>query len=363
MTRDSFLWRERLNNKNVLYYHGEQCERVLNAKNAEAGMEACYVGIHVIFCEALLDEIYEQLPVGADVYIVRIGNRINFQKEGLMLIKHGFEQVVQMKHREYKRSYVIHCRKGKKEKPLLSVIVPLYNEESTAGELLEKLINRKWVMDCEFIIVESNSKDRTREIAQSFEQHPNVKLILEDKPSGKGNGVLRGIREATGQFIAIQDGDLEYDVEDYDKLLPPIRDYQTLFMLGSRYKKDDWRMRKFSGGGKWIADYLNLGQKLLTWLLNTACGCKLTDPFTMYKIFHKDCMYGIDFVGGNFGLDWELVIRFIRKGYMPMEIPIYYKARSYAEGKHIDLFKTPLEGLKALWHCKFAVGRYDYGDE
>ena len=363
MTRNTFIWRERLNDKNVLHYHGEKCDKVMNAGDKVSGLQACYIGIHVILEEALLDEVYDQLPDGADVFIVRIGNRIDFQKEGLLLIRHGFEHIVQMKHREFKRSYVIHCQKGRKDSPLLSIIVPLYNEESTAGELLDKLINRKWVMDCEFVIVESNSKDRTREIAQSFADHPNVKLVLEDKPSGKGNGVLRGIKEASGQFIAIQDGDLEYDVEDYDKLLPPVRDYKTLFMLGSRYKKDDWRMRKFSDGGKWIADYLNLGQKLLTWTLNTACGCKLTDPFTMYKIFHRDCMYGINFVGGNFGLDWELVIRFIRKGYVPMEIPIYYKARSYAEGKHIDLFKTPIEGLKALWHCRVASGKYDYGDE
>nr|MCR5106752.1 hypothetical protein [Lachnospiraceae bacterium] len=135
------------------------------------------------------------------------------------------------------------------------------------------------------------------------------------------------------------------------------------FVLGSRYKKDDWRMRKFNGKKSWIADYLNLGQTTLTWLLNTACGCKLSDPFTMYKIFHRDCMYGINFKGGNFGLDWELVIRFIRKGYHPVEIPISYKARSYEEGKHIDLFRTPIEGLKALWHCRYASKVYDYGDE
>ena len=83
----------------------------------------------------------------------------------------------------------------------------------------------------------------------------------------------------------------------------------------------------------------------------------------MYKIFDRDCMYGINFKGGNFGLDWELVIRFIRKGYKPVEIPISYKARSYDEGKHIALFATPIEGLKALWRSRFASDVYDYGDE
>lgn len=361
MKNQTYLWSEKLKDKNVLYYHSNHCEKVMNA--ASEDIHACYIGIHVIIDDVLLESIFEQLPKGADVYIVRIGKHINFQKEGLLLIKHGFEHIVQMKHKEYRCSFVIHCQKGKKERPLLSIIIPLYNEENTAGTLLDKLINRHWVMDCEFVIVESNSNDRTREIAKSFTKYENVKLILEDKPTGKGNGVLRGIREASGQYIAIQDGDMEYDVEDYDKLLPPLKKYETLFVLGSRYKKEDWRMRKFSDGGKWIADYLNLGQKLLTWLLNTACGCKLTDPFTMYKIFHRDCMHGIHFVGGNFGLDWEIVIRFLRKGYTPVEIPIFYKARSYAEGKHINLLATPLEGLRALWHCRFASRVYDYGDD
>ena len=120
-------------------------------------------------------------------------------------------------------------------------------------------------------------------------------------------------------------------------------------------------MRKFTGQKAWLADYLNLGQTFLTWLINTACGCRLQDPFTMYKIFHKDCMYGVNFIGGNFGLDWELVIRFIRKGYVPVELPISYKARSYEEGKHIALIGTPIEGLKSLWHCRFASPVYDYG--
>jgi len=359
--KESQFLKERLCDKNVLYYHDKKSKKIIVNEGSE--LQACYVGVHVILDDKLLEDIYSQIPEGTDVYIVRMGNKINYQREGIQLIKNGFKHIVQMKKKEYRHSYTIHCVKGKKTDPFLSVIVPLYNEESTAEELLTKLIDRDWVMNTEFVLVESNSKDRTREIAKSFADRPNVKLVLEDRPRGKGNGVLLGIKEASGNIIAIQDGDLEYDVNDYDKLLPPLRDYETLFMLGSRYKKDDWQMRKFNDGGKLIADYLNVGQKLLTFVLNVACGSKLTDPFTMYKIFYKDCMYGINFVGGNFGLDWELVIRFLRKGYSPIEIPIFYKARSYAEGKHIDLLGTPIEGLKALWHCRFASKPLDYGDE
>lgn len=308
-----------------------------------------------------LDEYYNRMEMGERLTIERKAGTFDQNKDGLLLIKCGFCNIVWMA--VGKDLCKVTCVKTERRDKLLSVIVPLYNEEATAGELLDKLINRKWTMPVEFVIVESNSKDGTRDIAMQYKDRDNVCLVLEDRPAGKGNGVLNGIKHASGNYIAIQDGDLEYDVEDYDKLLQPIIDDETLFVLGSRYRKEDWHMRKFTGQKAWLADYLNLGQTFLTWLINTACGCRLQDPFTMYKIFHKDCMYGVNFIGGNFGLDWELVIRFIRKGYVPVELPISYKARSYEEGKHIALIGTPIEGLKSLWHCRFASPVYDYGVE
>lgn len=309
----------------------------------------------------LLDEVYEMLEPKGRLYIECGTDRPDMQRISTMLVTAGFAQVVRLPGKGRGRGCVIRSIRSERREKLLSVVVPLYNEEATAGELLDKLINRKWTMPVEFVIVESNSRDGTRDIAMQYKDRDNVRLVLEDRPAGKGNGVLNGIRHATGNYIAIQDGDLEYDVEDYDRLLQPIIDDETLFVLGSRYKKEDWHMRKFSGQKAWLADYLNLGQTLLTWLLNTACGCRLQDPFTMYKIFHKDCMYGVNFIGGNFGLDWELVIRFTRKGYVPVELPVSYNARSYEEGKHIALIGTPIEGLKSLWHCRFASPVYDYG--
>ncbi|MCR5790018.1 MAG: glycosyltransferase family 2 protein [Lachnospiraceae bacterium] len=316
-----------------------------------------------VLTEELLNAAYEELEMGGDLYIQRKEEWIDFQKEGISLIKAGFIHIVQMKKTGSGSGCTIHCVKGERREKLLSVIIPLYNEEATAETLLDRLIRRSWPLPVEFVIVESNSADRTRDIARSFEKLPGVRLILEDEPHGKGNAVLKGIEHASGNYIAIQDGDLEYDVEDYDRLLVPIIEDRALFVLGSRYRKDDWHMRKFSGRRAWLADYLNVGQTLLTALLNAACHSRLSDPFTMYKIFHRDCMYGIRFVGGNFGLDWELVIRFLRKGYVPAELPVSYQARSFEEGKHIALFKTPLEGLKMLWHCRYASEVYDYGDE
>lgn len=309
------------------------------------------------------DEYFNKMAEGDVLMMRRRAKTFDVQKEGLILRAAGFEHIVIKRNHPKRGADTIRCVKGKREERFLSMIVPVYNEESTAGILIQQLLDRDWPLPVEFIIVESNSKDRTREIAQSFTSDPRVVLVLEDKPSGKGNSVLNGIRHAKGNIIAIQDGDLEYDVNDYDKLLKPFVEGKTHFVLGSRYNKDNWHMRQFGGKKNVLADYLNIGQVLLTAILNTACGCKLTDPFTMYKIFDRDCMYGVNFTGGNFGLDWELVIRFIRKGYRPIEIPISYNARSFDEGKHIALFKTPIEGLRALWRCRFVAKVYDYGDE
>ena len=355
------LLREKLKGKKAVFLSGASGETGDGDEDGKDA-EAFVLGADVEVTEELLSSIHEKLIEDGELYVERKAEDLDFSDLSLLLVKCDFMHVVTLRKRRGVDP-VIRCMKAEKEDALLSVIVPLYNEENTAKELLEKLFAFDWPMAHEFVIVESNSDDNTRGIVESYADRDDVKIVLEEKPSGKGNGVLHGIAESSGQFIAIQDGDLEYDVEDYRELLSPLRDHETQFMLGSRYRKETWRMREFSKGKSLIADYLNLGQKLLTWLLNTACGSKLSDPFTMYKIFHRDCLYGIDFVGGNFGLDWEIVIRFLRKGYRPREIPISYQARSYEEGKHISLIGTPIEGLRALWRCRFVSDVYDYGDD
>ena len=221
----------------------------------------------------LLNSYYSKMDLGQELLIYKSGKKIDQSKEGLLLIKCGFEKIVQMRECPRKGCILIKCIKAEKREPKLSVIVPMYEEGRTADELLKQLISHKWIMDTEIIIVESNSKDGTREIAKKHaEENPGfVKIILEDGPTGKGNAVLKGLKQAEGNYYAIQDGDLEYKIEDYDRLLVPLVNQEALFVLGSRYRKDDWKMRKFSEGGSknnLIAGYLNFGQKLLTPALN-----------------------------------------------------------------------------------------------
>lgn len=231
----------------------------------------------------------------------------------------------------------------------LSVIVAAYNEAETFEALVEAVLQKDIPnLDIEVIVVESNSTDGTREIAMKYAQHPRVKLVLEDRPRGKGHAVRSGLAAATGDYILIQDADLEYDLEDYDALIEPLVSGRNAFVLGSRHGgKNVWKMRKFAG--QWaLSSFLNLGHWIFTTLINVLFLQRLGDPFTMYKVFRRDCLYGLTFECDRFDFDFELLIKLLKKGYKPVEIPVNYRSRSFKEGKKVTMFGDPLSWLRAL---------------
>ncbi len=242
---------------------------------------------------------------------------------------------------------------GNKTHHVLSVVVPIYNERATIKEALDVIVAKEipnWTL--ELILVESNSTDGTREIVLGYKDHPRVKLILEDKARGKGHAVRAGFAQATGDVMLIQDADLEYDLDDYEELITPIATGRQTFVLGSRHGRGGWAIRKFSDQPL-HALMLNVAHWGFTLLINVSLGIWLRDPFTMYKVFRRDAIAGLTFECNRFDFDWELLIKLIRKGHRPIEIPISYTSRSFKEGKKISMFRDPITWIWAWAKSRF----------
>lgn len=241
--------------------------------------------------------------------------------------------------------------------PIVSIVVPVFNESRTFREMMDALLAKPLPgMRKEIIVVESNSTDGSRALVQSYAGHPDVRIVLQGAPRGKGNAVREGLALATGDIIMIQDADLEYDLNDYDGLLAPIAAWQSMFILGSRHQ-GDWKMRKFDDSPL-TAFIFNFGHWFFKSAMNVALGTRMSDPFTMFKVFRSDALFGIDFVCNRFDFDIELVIKLVRKGYVPVELPVNYASRSFAEGKKVSFTRDGLTWLWTILKLRFApIGR------
>ena len=239
--------------------------------------------------------------------------------------------------------------------PVLSVIIPAFNEAKTLGVLMEALLRKELPgLRMELILVESNSTDGTREIALKYQNHPGVKVMLEAQPRGKGHAVRAGLSVATGDYVLIQDADLEYDLEDYDALLEQLVAGRGAFVLGSRHGgRNVWKMRQFTGQHG-LSLFFNFGHWFFTTLVNLLFWQRLRDPFTMFKVFRRDCLFGLEFECNRFDFDFELLIKLLRKGYRPVELSVNYRSRSFKEGKKVRMFRDPLTWLAAIARLRFA---------
>jgi glycosyltransferase involved in cell wall biosynthesis len=236
----------------------------------------------------------------------------------------------------------------------LSVIMPVYNERATVQTVLTGLMAKEMAgIEIEVIIIESHSTDGSREVVEAYRDHPRVRLILEESPRGKGRAVRAGLAAARGDIILIQDADLEYDLADYEELVAPIVSGRQSFVLGSRHGEGGWAIRKFNDQPV-QALVLNLAHWTFTLMLNASLGIWLRDPFTMYKVFRRECLDGLTFECDRFDFDWELLIKLVRKGHRPIEIPVTYRSRSFKEGKKVALFRDPVTWMRALVKWRFA---------
>jgi glycosyltransferase involved in cell wall biosynthesis len=215
----------------------------------------------------------------------------------------------------------------------LSVIIPVYNEETTIQEILKQV--RAVGLADEIIIVDDGSTDRTRELLKVEENQPGTFVIYHDRNQGKGAAVRTGFDRATGEILLIQDADLEYDPRDYPVLLRPIEEGRVKVVYGSR----------FLGPRKAMLFWHMLGNKALTLLTNILYNTILSDMETCYKVFKADAIKGIPLRSRRFEFEPEITAKVLKRGHRIFEVPISYYGREYNEGKKI----TWREGPKAVW--------------
>lgn len=241
------------------------------------------------------------------------------------------------------------------KKAKLSIVIPVYNEISTVEQVIKNVLKVKVPnVTKEIIVIDDASTDGTTKLLKTLRRNGlNFTLKQHRINSGKGTAIRTGLKYISGDIILFQDADLEYRIEEYPELLLPIISGQTKFVMGSRHLYvSAFKSREFLDS-KVYAKVLNFGGVLYDRLVNVLYNVKLTDPGTMYKVFHKDCLKDITLKSNHFDIDWEIVAKFIKKGYMPIEIPISYKSRSPKEGKKIRFLRDGYLILFAIIKYRF----------
>ena len=177
-------------------------------------------------------------------------------------------------------------------------------------------------------------------------------MILQDAPRGKGAAVREGFEHATGDIVLIQDGDLEYRVEEYPIVLAPLLAGDADFVLGCRWAPGK-AMRVFPEA-RTKSLVMNAAHVVFTAMFNVVYRTRLRDPFTMYKVFRRSCIDGVVFQSNRFDFDWELVAKLVRLGHIPVEVSITYEARGFDHGKKVRFFRDPLTWMVALVRFRFS---------
>jgi len=211
----------------------------------------------------------------------------------------------------------------------LSIIIPVFNEQRTIEELLKrvKTVKLPQKIQKEIIVVDDASKDGTRKKLKDMEnKFLQTKFLYHDQNRGKGAAVKTGLRAATGDFLIIQDGDLEYDPQDISKLLLPILEGRAEVVYGSR----------FTGEHRNMFFWHMMGNKILSLVTNLLYNTTLSDMEVCYKLFTKKALRGISLKEDRWGFDPEITAKVLKKGYRIYEVPISYTGREFDQGKKIS---------------------------
>lgn len=217
----------------------------------------------------------------------------------------------------------------------LSVVIPVYNEKNTIRELLEKVkaVND---VDKEIIVVDDASTDGTVDILKELEKtNPDIKFFYKQINKGKGDTLKVGFSKTTGDYVIVQDADLEYDPAEYKKLLRALTEEKVDVIYGSR----------FSGSYDRMSTLHYFGNKMLTIFTNMFFGVLLTDMETCYKLIPGDFVRKLDIKSARFDFEPEITAKIIKAGLRIKEVPITYNGRTHTEGKKI----TWKDGIGALY--------------
>ena len=230
---------------------------------------------------------------------------------------------------------------------MLSIVMPVYNEEQTVARVVERVLALPLDMPRELVVVDDGSSDGTAAaLAPLPARFPNLRILRHERNMGKGAALRTGFAAVSGDVVIVQDADLEYDPREYPHLLAPILEGHADVVFGTRFA---------GGGAHRVLNYWHMvGNKLITTLSNMMTNVNLTDVEVCYKAFRVGVLKGLRLREDRFGFEIEITAKVARGGWRIYEVPVAYYGRDYDEGKKI----TWKDGVRALW-CIF---RYRIAD-
>ena len=271
-----------------------------------------------------------------------VDEQVDFQFDAILARLTNVEDWVQSELEAY-RGASADCVDDMATDCLLSVVIPVYNEQDTIEQVIARVAALP--LNTELIIVDDHSTDGTRQVLENLVGVPNLKIFLKEPNQGKGAALRTGFAHCTGQFVVVQDADLEYDPRDIPALLGPLVRDEADAVYGSRFLGPELQDESFIH---------RLGNAVLTGAANLFNGTRLTDMETCYKVFRRDVIQSVEIEQDRFGFEPEITAKLSRRGYRIVERPISYNSRSYDEGKKI--------GIRDLFNAFYCIGRYGFSD-
>ncbi len=227
--------------------------------------------------------------------------------------------------------------------PLISIVVPVYNEARTVAAVIQRLIAIDLPAPREILVVNDGSTDGTREVLNGLTERPELRIIHAEKNGGKGSAIRIGFTQASGTIVAIQDADLELDPAQIADLVRPILDGRTRVVYGSRFLAG-------RPDAPWLSVFAN---QFLTGVTNLLYGGRLTDMETCYKVMVADVARSLNLESNRFDIEPEITAKLLRAGHAIVEVPIRFEPRSRAQGKKIG-WRDGVRAIQVLLKYRFS---------